>query len=889
MPTLRTAALCTLASLLTITTLAADDGFVHPGLLHTRSDLERMKIAVENKQEPIYSAFLELQKSRFAQADYHRRGPCREFGRLPNICTGQAQDDGNAAYQNSLMWAITGKREHAKKAIEILDEWSARLERVIGIDGVLAAGLQGIKFVNAAEILRHTDSGWTEEAAQRCEKSFRDAWLPTIEHYAYFANCNWETAALQTKLAIAIYSSDRELFEETIRYAVAGCGNGSIPNTIVYPTGQCQETTRAQHYAQLGIGLLANATEMAWNQGVDLYGAYDNRLLAGYEYIAKYGLGEDVPYQHHLDRTGKYGLGGRHKNYDKISTVSRGSFWQIFERPYQHYTKRRAIAAPYSAQVVAKKRPEGFSNDNIGLGTLTHWRRPALEPRKPTRAPGVPSGIVARSDEGSIRLSWVRSVEPESSVDATTYTVARADSPGATFRTLAEDVSTTSYVDRTVNRGQLYRYVVTARSEVGESARSAEISSSAGLPLPFTNRDIGSVGKCGFAEYDGETFRIEAEGRDIGGEADEFHYAYAPMRGEGTITARIVLPLSSQWSKLGVMMRESLEPGSRHASVLLLPQWSGGLVARSETDGETAIDGARELGEPFVIRTRLMKPHWVRLIRFRNEFTGYISSDGDRWRRLGTKKINMSGTFYVGLAGCSKLDAVTTTVTFDRVSIPTFRMTDGERLILSRPAPRWGRWSDRFESFNARVKKGDVGMLIIGDSITHWFDTTGRPTWDKYYAPRRAVNLAISGDRTEHILWRLENGNIDGIDPKLAVLMIGTNNHLSSPPEITARDIRLIVEKIRRELPETKVLVLAIFPRGDNDSDGARQTNEKVNKLIADIGDGDQVHFLDMNQTFLNGRRLRREFMPDGTHPSAEGYAAWAEAMEPTVRKLLGE
>ena len=119
--------------------------------------------------------------------------------------------------------------------------------------------------------------------------------------------------------------------------------------------------------------------------------------------------------------------------------------------------------------------------------------------------------------------------------------------------------------------------------------------------------------------------------------------------------------------------------------------------------------------------------------------------------------------------------------------------------------------------------------------------------------------------------------------------MIGTNNHLSSPPEITARDIRLIVQKLRTELPSTKVLVLAIFPRGDNDSDGARQTNEKVNALIADIGDDEWVHYLNINDAFLDGRRLRREFMPDGTHPSAEGYAAWAKAIEPTVARLLGE
>ena len=180
-----------------------------------------------------------------------------------------------------------------------------------------------------------------------------------------------------------------------------------------------------------------------------------------------------------------------------------------------------------------------------------------------------------------------------------------------------------------------------------------------------------------------------------------------------------------------------------------------------------------------------------------------------------------------------------------------------------------------------------MDLLFIGDSITHWWDRAGKEVWDQYYAPRNAVNLAISGDRTEHVLWRLENGNIDGISPKLAVLMIGTNNHMSSPAEVTARDIRLIVAKLRKRLPSTKVLVLGIFPRGSGDDDRARQINMKVNALISDIGDGKMVHYLDMESTFLSGRRLKSALIPDGSHPGAEGYAAWAEALEPTIQRLM--
>jgi hypothetical protein len=252
-----------------------------------------MKVAVARKEMPIYEGFKVLTKSAHSRADYKLRGPFPEWGRAPNIRTGEAQSDAKAAYENALMWAITGDHAHADKSIAIINAWMGKLKRVTGIDGVLAAGLQGFKFVNAAEILRYTASGWSAEDAKRCEKWFMDAWHPTIEHYAYFANGNWETAALQTKMAIAVYCNDRNLFEETVRYAVNGAGNGSIPHMIVYPSGQCQETTRAQYYAQLGLGLLGGAAEVAWNQGVDLYGWDDNRILKGFEYTAKYGLGED--------------------------------------------------------------------------------------------------------------------------------------------------------------------------------------------------------------------------------------------------------------------------------------------------------------------------------------------------------------------------------------------------------------------------------------------------------------------------------------------------------------------------------------------------------------------------------------------------------------------
>ncbi len=657
-----------------ISALGNGAAFVHPGLLHTTSDLERMRLAVSAAKGPIYEGFKILESSSYSKSNYALKGPFPEWGRAPNIRKGEAENDALAVYQNALMWAVTGRKEHADKAIQILNAWRMTLKKVGGIDGVLAAGLQGFMFVNAAEILRHTDSGWTKEEALLCERWFREVWDPPLEHYAYFANGNWETAALQTRMAIAVYCSDRKMFEETVRYAVAGAGNGSIPHMVVFPSGQCQETTRAQHYAQLGLGLLGCVAEVAWNQGVDLYGWGENRILKGFEYTARYGLGEDVPFQHYLDRTGKYGRGGRNNDYDKISPVSRGSFWPIYERIFNHYSKRRSVPAPYSARVIALKEPEGFNRDHVGLGTLAHRRERTSTPVAGS-VPGVPSGFVTRSSGRGIKICWVRSVDPVGCSNADTYDLMRSANLDGPFEVVGSSLRTSAYLDSPLTSGELYYYKATARNKAGVSAPSAMIAACAGLPGSWRSTDVGATTVPGFVEYNGKVFSMEGEGNEIGGTADAFHFLHASMKGDGVIIARVRRPMSSQWSTPGVMMREKLLPGSRHVSVLLHPHWSGGLVSRKEEGGQSLTGRLEPLGEQYVIKkNRLSAPYWIRLERIGDTFTGSMSPDGSQWQALGSVDVRMERTIYLGLPACSQLRGVTTTLTYDRVRTPDWEM-----------------------------------------------------------------------------------------------------------------------------------------------------------------------------------------------------------------------
>ena len=201
-------------------------------------------------------------------------------------------------------------------------------------------------------------------------------------------------------------------------------------------------------------------------------------------------------------------------------------------------------------------------------------------------------------------------------------------------------------------------------------------------------------------------------------------------------------------------------------------------------------------------------------------------------------------------------------------------------------------WMDRQKLLNDRVQKakGNVDLLMIGDSITHGWEGGGAEVWKKYYAKRNAVNLGIGGDQTQHVLWRLEHGNIDGISPKLAVLMIGTNNAGGDKPDEIAAGVKAIVEKLHTKLPQMKILVLAIFPRGPDNNDGLRKVNMATNKIIAGLADNQTIFYLDIGPKFLDADgKLPKDIMPDLLHPNAKGYAIWAEAIEPTMAKLMGE
>jgi lysophospholipase L1-like esterase len=186
------------------------------------------------------------------------------------------------------------------------------------------------------------------------------------------------------------------------------------------------------------------------------------------------------------------------------------------------------------------------------------------------------------------------------------------------------------------------------------------------------------------------------------------------------------------------------------------------------------------------------------------------------------------------------------------------------------------------------AKKGGVDFLLLGDSITDGWRGGGKKVYAEHFDALKPANFGIGGDRTQHVLWRLQNGELEGITPKLCMLMIGTNNGGDSAEDVAA-GITAIIKEIQKKSPTTKVLLLGIFPRGEKPNAG-REKNDKVNAIVAKMDDGGKtVKYLDIGGKFLNeDKTISKEIMPDFLHLTEKGYTLWAEAVLPTVKEMLG-
>ncbi len=250
------------------------------------------------------------------------------------------------------------KQAYTTKALEIINAYATTLRCFNGHDAPLCT-IQGYELVRAMTLLKNASKAKNKAAdptAQGLEAipetwsgMVRRAILPTLDEFeahSPYANGNWGAVVNRCRMACAIFLEDSTIYKNAIDYFMYAKDNGAITRYIG-PTGQCQETGRDQGHVQLGLGMLCDICEMAWEQGDDLWSAYDNRLLKGIEYTARYNLGYDVPFEKWEDCTGLY------NDWTEPGSMGRGKLWDIYRKPYDHYVKHKNLKMPYTKKVLA--------------------------------------------------------------------------------------------------------------------------------------------------------------------------------------------------------------------------------------------------------------------------------------------------------------------------------------------------------------------------------------------------------------------------------------------------------------------------------------------------------------------------------------------------------
>ncbi|HMI04193.1 MAG TPA: alginate lyase family protein [Pedobacter sp.] len=343
--------------------------FTHPGILHSQASLDHIYEVVQQKILPGYDSYQLLLSHPCSNSQYEIKGPFKVISRDGKFAytKSKMEADFSAAYLNAMMWAATKDEAHAKKSVQILEVYADTLQSIPSTnDAPLLAGLEGSKIINAMEILKYGYKGITTEQIAKINKMITEIFLPVCDKFYQakaYTNGNWGAIVTRMYIGAAIYLDNEKMYNKAIDFYNNGNDNGTIRNYIS-DSGQIQESGRDQGHSMLGAGGLAAICEIANNQGDDLYKALDNRLLKGFEYIAKYNLGNEVPFLTWKDITGKYSV------WNKISDISRGRFIPIYEMVYNHYVLVKGLSMPFTEQVLKKQRPEGYDRDQPAFGTL---------------------------------------------------------------------------------------------------------------------------------------------------------------------------------------------------------------------------------------------------------------------------------------------------------------------------------------------------------------------------------------------------------------------------------------------------------------------------------------------------------------------------------------
>lgn len=617
--------------------------FVHPGGLHTLADLNRMKTNVLAGNHPWIDDWNVLITDSEAQSNYTDHATADLGANRQN-----ADADAHAAYLNTIEWYISGNTNFANAAAKICNDWSADVNQVPSNTGLV--GLPIMSFALVGELLR-TWTNWSSSPNFTAYTNMMLTYLyPSCTNYILGASCpfdhwtSWDGPNNAAIMGIAVLCDDTNKYNLAVTNFMSGYGTEAISNAVPYlypgPLGQCDESGRDQEHCSLGIADLGVLCQVAWNQGLDLFGFANNRLLAGVEYLAQYNLSHNVPYNAFNDCEG-----------DNLFYVSNNGRGRIDDRPiyemfYNHYAVQQGLSAPNTKAMAQLYRPDHGSADHFGYQTLTFTLNANTAPYPPAPLPDPPTGLTAQAGISQVTLNWM----PASGDLAQGCSVLRSTASGGPYANIATWTANTfpSYTDTGLTNGTTYYYVVSALNQSGSSANSAEISATpaaAALPAGWTSQDVGVVASNGSAVYTSagdNTFIVTGYGTGIGGTGDGgFNYTWVNATNNFTLVARLTANHADQ---MGLMMRASLATNAALAQFFMAGN------ARESTFGVRTGTGANlnhyTSGDQFTT-----PPAWYKLQRTNNNvFNAYQSADGVTWIMVQSATVTMGSTYYAGLA-----------------------------------------------------------------------------------------------------------------------------------------------------------------------------------------------------------------------------------------------
>jgi hypothetical protein len=485
--------------------------FAHPGTLHTQADLDRMKAKVAAQEEPWLSGYQMLLSSPYNNLGW----PAYNVDYIVRGTTGnnytRSQQDAQLIYTQALIWHVTGNTAYANRAVEIANVWSD----LIGIQGdtnaSLAAGICGYLFASAGELLS-TYPGWAEADKQAYKDMMMRVFYPANFDFLWrhhdtpwskggntHYRLNWDTANMASMAAIGILCDNRAVYEQAVDYFKYGPGNGRVERAgwYLHPggLGQGEEAGRDQGHNLGGWHAMALLCQMAWNQGDDLFGYDNNRVLRVFEYNAKYNLWNDVPYTPHRNTSLTYTEG-------TVSGAGRGLGYYQYELVYNHYANVKGIASPWSSLAAHATRPEPWPNtalhpsqvDWFGLGTLTYTQEPITTDQ-------APSGLRANWSKNRVILDWWGPAR------ASGYRVKRAVSAGGPYTQIGTVTGTDmNFTDTNVDNGTTYYYIVTAATPSGDlDSTPLRVARELVVHYPFEGHTEDVIGGQNAARHGGST------------------------------------------------------------------------------------------------------------------------------------------------------------------------------------------------------------------------------------------------------------------------------------------------------------------------------------------------------------------------------------------------